>query len=125
VSTNDLQSSSQAGYTNEARTSEVPDDLVLGNHDTSKGIEEISINYTSFGEVYYRGTTIASICFLIVIAENFLNDPYPKTNVECKKCSEWNKWKEAIEAELNWLKKRKVFMEVIPTPPKTFPIGFK
>jgi hypothetical protein len=30
-------------------------------------------------------------------------------------------WK-AIEAELNSLKKRKVFMEVISTSPRTFPI---
>jgi hypothetical protein len=33
---------------------------------------------------------------------------------ECKKRSDWNKWKEAIQAELNSLKKRKVFTEVIP-----------
>jgi hypothetical protein len=43
----DLQSSSQPRYINETRTSEIPDNLVLGNHETSKGIEEISINYTS------------------------------------------------------------------------------
>jgi hypothetical protein len=42
--------------------------------------------------------------------------------VECKKRSDWNKWKEAIEAELASLKKREV---LIPTPPKTFPVGFK
>jgi hypothetical protein len=30
---NDPQSSSQARYTNETRTSEVPDNLVLGNHE--------------------------------------------------------------------------------------------
>jgi hypothetical protein len=44
--------------------------------------------------------------------------------VGCKKCSDWNKWKEAIEAELNLLNKRKVFTEVIPTPPRTFLVGF-
>jgi hypothetical protein len=43
----DPQSSSQACYINENRTSEIPDNLVLGNHEASKGIEEISINYTS------------------------------------------------------------------------------
>jgi hypothetical protein len=41
---------------------------------------------------------------------------------ECKKHSDWNKWKKAIEAELNSLKKRKVFTEVIPTPLRTFPV---
>jgi hypothetical protein len=45
--------------------------------------------------------------------------------VECKKCSYLNKWKEAIEAKLNSLKKIKMFTEVIPTPPRTFPVGFK
>jgi hypothetical protein len=44
---------------------------------------------------------------------------------ECKKRSDWNKWKEAIEAELASLTKREVFSSVIPTPPKIFPVGFK
>jgi hypothetical protein len=81
----------------------------LGNHEASKGIEEIFINYTSSGDVYDYSTTIENLCFSTVIAENFLNDPDSKTMAECKKCSDWNKWKEAIEAELNSLKKRKVF----------------
>jgi hypothetical protein len=97
----------------------------LGNHEASKKIEEISINYTSSGEVYDRSTTIANLCFSTVIAEKILNDPNPKTMTECKKHSNWNKWKEAIEAELNSLKKRKVFIEVISTPLRTFPVGFK
>jgi hypothetical protein len=112
-------------YINETRTSEIPDNLVLGNHEMSKGIEEISINYTSSEKVYDRNTTIVDLCFSTIIAENFLNDPDPKTMVECKKRSKLNKWKEAIEAELNSLKKRKVFTDVIPTPRRTFPIGFK
>jgi hypothetical protein len=36
-----------------------------------------------------------------------------------------NKWKEAIEVELNLLKRRKVFTDVIPTPSRIFPVGFK
>jgi hypothetical protein len=97
----------------------------LGNHDASKRIEEISINYTSSRKVYDCSTTITNLCFSTVIAENFLNDLDPKTMTECKKCSDWNKWKGAIEAELNSLKKRKVFTKVIATPPKTFLVGFK
>jgi hypothetical protein len=97
----------------------------LGNHETSKGIEEISINYTSSEKVYDHNTTIADLCFSTIIVENFLNDLDPKSMAECKKRSDWNKWKEAIEVELNSLKKRKVFTDVIPTPPRTFPIGFK
>jgi hypothetical protein len=97
----------------------------LGNHDTSTGIQEISINYTSSGEVYDRSTTIVNPCFSTIIDENFLANLDPKTMAECKRHSYWNKWKEAIEAELNKLKKRKVFIDVIPTPPKIIPVGFK
>jgi hypothetical protein len=45
VDNNIPQSSTQARYINEnARTSENSDDLVLGNHETSKGIQEMFIN---------------------------------------------------------------------------------
>jgi hypothetical protein len=84
---NDLQSSSEACYINETRISKFFDNLVLGNDEASKGIEEISINYTSSGEVYDRSITIANICFSTVIAENFLNDLDPKNMAEYKKCS--------------------------------------
>jgi hypothetical protein len=97
----------------------------LENHETSKGIEEIFINYTSSEKVYDCNTTIVDLCFSTIITKNFQNDPDPKTMIECKKRSNWNKWKGAIEAELNSLKKRKVFTNVIPTPPRTFPVGFK
>jgi hypothetical protein len=85
---NDPQSSSQACYTNETRITEIPDNLILGNHETSKGIEEISINYTSSVEVYDCNTTIKNICFSTVIAENFINDPNPKIMADCKKRSD-------------------------------------
>jgi hypothetical protein len=61
VDNNIPQSSTQACYINEnARTSENPDDLILGNHEISKGIQEIFINYTSFGEVYDCSTIIVN-----------------------------------------------------------------
>jgi hypothetical protein len=104
---NDPQSSSQTRHTNETRISKIHDNLVLENHEASKGIEEISINYTSSGEVYDCNTTIANICFSTIIAKKFLNDPDTKTMVECKKRSDWNKWKEEIETEFNSLKKKK------------------
>jgi hypothetical protein len=45
VDTNIPHSSTQMCYINEnTRTSENPDELVLGNHETSNGIKEISIN---------------------------------------------------------------------------------
>jgi hypothetical protein len=86
--TDDPQSSSQARYTNETRTSKIPNNLVLGNHEASKGIEEISINYTSSRKVYNHNTTIADLCFSTIIAESFLNDSDPKIMAECKKRSD-------------------------------------
>jgi hypothetical protein len=88
-------------------------------------IQEISINYTSSGEVYDCGTTIVYQCFSTIIDKNLFADPDPKTMIECKRCSNWNKRKEAIEAKLNLLKKRKVFTDVIPKPLRIFPAGFK
>jgi hypothetical protein len=82
------QSSSQARYTNETRTSKIPDNFVLGNHEASKGIEKISINYTSSGKIYDHNTTIVDLCFSTIIAGSFLNDADPKTMVECKKRSD-------------------------------------
>jgi hypothetical protein len=87
----DPQSSSQSRYINETRTSEILDNLVLGNHEASKGTEEISINYTSSEKVYDRNTTITGLCFSTIITENFLNDSDPKTMTEYKKHSDWNK----------------------------------
>jgi hypothetical protein len=126
VDNNIPQSSTQVRYINEnGRTLENHDDLILGIHETSKGIQETSISYISSREVYDCNTTIVNLCFLTIIFENVLADPDPKTMTECKKCSKWNKWKEIIVAELNSLKKRKMFTDVIPTPPRIFPVGFK
>jgi hypothetical protein len=120
------QSSTQTRYRSEnASTSKNPDDLIPGNHETSTGIQEISINYTSSVEVYDCSTTVVNPCFSTIIAEKFLANLGPRTMAECKRRSDQNKWKEAIEAELNLLKKRKVFTDVIPTPSRIFPGGFK
>jgi hypothetical protein len=79
------QSCTQARYRNEnASMSENNDNLILGNHESSMGIQEIYINYTSSGEVYDRSTTIVNTCFSTIIAENFPADPDPKTMTECK-----------------------------------------
>jgi hypothetical protein len=56
---------------------------------------------------------------------NLLNDPKPKTMAECKQRPNWIKWKEAIEAEIDSLRKREVFSKVIHAPPRTYLVGFK
>ena len=120
------QPSTSTVYTNsDAGKPERPNAIVLGNTEPSTRVQEISTNYSESGESFDRKTTIVDIHFAASIAENLHADPDPKTMVECKKHSDWNKWKEAIEAELASLTKREVFSSVIPTPPKTFPVGFK
>jgi hypothetical protein len=88
-------------------------------------IHEISINYSSSRELYDHSTTIVKSYFSTVIAQRILTNLDWKTMAECKKCSDLNKWKEAIEVELSSLRKRKLFTNVIPTPPRIFPVGFK
>jgi hypothetical protein len=56
---------------------------------------------------------------------DLLNDPNLKTMIECKQRSDWINWKEVIETELDSLRKREVFNNVRPTPPMTYPVGFK
>jgi hypothetical protein len=107
------------------RTSKHPDSIVLKNVKSNNGVKEISINYIDSRESYDHKTTVVDIYFSAAIAEIFLNDPNPKTIPECKKCSDWAQWKEAIQAEIASLTKRGVFTSAIPTPSKVFPAGFK
>jgi hypothetical protein len=104
--------------------SEDPDSLVLGNYDEIHGVQEISINYTSSGELFDCTTMVVNSCFSTMVAD-LLNVPDPKTMVEYKQRSDSIKWKEAIKAELNSLRKREVFSNVIPTSPRIHPIRFK
>jgi hypothetical protein len=67
--------------------SEDPDSLVLGNHDEFHGVQEIFIDYTSSRELLDRTTTVVNSCFPIMVAD-LLNDPEPKTMLECKQCSD-------------------------------------
>jgi hypothetical protein len=102
-----------------------PDSLILGNHDEFYGVPEIFINYTSFRELLNCTTMIVNSSFSTMIVD-LLNDPDPKTMAECKQHSlDWIKWKEAIEPEHVSLRKREVFSNVIPTPHRTYPVGFK
>jgi hypothetical protein len=110
--------------TEQARGSKDPDFLILGNHDELYGVKEISINYTSSRELLDCTTMKVNSCFSTMVAD-LLNDPDPKIMAECKQRSDWIKWKEAIKAELDSLRKKEVFSNVISTPPRTYPVGFK
>jgi hypothetical protein len=67
----------------QAGGSKDPNSLVLGNHDEFYGVREISINYTSSGELLDRTTMVVNSCFSTMVAD-LLNDPNPKTMAECK-----------------------------------------
>jgi hypothetical protein len=63
--------------TEQAGGSEDPDSLILGNHDEFHRMQEISINYTSSGELLDRTTMVVNSCFSTMVAD-LLNDPDPK-----------------------------------------------
>jgi hypothetical protein len=77
------RSSPHVHTTEQAGGLEDPDSLVLGNHDEFYGVQEISINYTSSGELLDCSTIVVNSCFSTMIAD-LLNDPDPKTMIECK-----------------------------------------
>ena len=78
-------------------TLEHPDTVILGNTEPSKEVYEISINYVDSGESFDRKTTIVDIHFASSVAETIQNYPDPKSMVECKKRSDWNKWKKQLK----------------------------
>jgi hypothetical protein len=107
-----------------ARTSEDLNSIVVGNHDESQGVQQISINYIDSRESYNRKTTNVVIYFATKIANDLCIGPEPNSMAKCIKRSDWVKWKEAIKTELDSLKKREVFSTMIPTP-HIFPVGSK
>jgi hypothetical protein len=88
----------------QAEGSEDSDSLILGNHDEFHRVQEIFINYTSFGELFDRNTMVVNSCFSTMVAD-LLNNPDPKIMAKCKQRSDWIKWKEAIETEIDSLRK--------------------
>ncbi|GKE07118.1 retrovirus-related pol polyprotein from transposon TNT 1-94 [Tanacetum coccineum] len=53
------------------------------------------------------------------------DDPKPTSVIECQSRHDWNKWKEAMQAELNSLNKRKVFGRIVLTPGVVKPVRYK
>ena len=52
-------------------------------------------------------------------------DPEPRNVEECRYKNDWPKWKEAMQAELNSLTKREVFLPIVQTLEDVKPIGYK
>jgi hypothetical protein len=103
-----------------------PHSVVLGNYDEwVDDHEEIATNYVESGESYHRKTTVVDIYFASKIADSLNPDLEPKSLIECRKHSDWDKWKAANEAELCSLCKREVFGPAVPTPSNAIPVGCK
>ena len=109
----------------ETRNSEDHRHIVSGDHNESIRVDEIAINYSETGESFDRRATIVDTNFSEQIADCLQVDPEPRSIKECQKRSDWNKWKDAIDAELASLYKRDVFSAVMPTPRGIFPVGYK
>jgi len=97
----------------------------LGSHDESLRVDEIAINFIETGESYDRKSILVDIYFFEQITNILQTDSEPKSMMECKKRSDWDKWKVEIETEIASLYKREVFLSVLPTPPGIFPVGYK
>ena len=104
----------------EAGTSEDPRSIVLGSHDESLRVDEIAINFVETRESYNRKSIIVDIYFSEQITNILQTDSDHKSMTECKKRSDWDKWKVSIETEIASLYKREVFSAVMPTPLVSF-----
>ena len=105
------------------------DQNILGNYKDLVDVNiEIAINFMNTGETYNINITVvddifASTTALIISNDNM--DPEPKPIVECQKCLDWVRWKQAIEVELESLNKRKVFGSIVRTPQNVILVGYK
>ncbi|KAI3720027.1 hypothetical protein L6452_20934 [Arctium lappa] len=87
--------------------------------------KEVAINYGYTKKLWNRNEmkNIDDIFSYAVACDIFGNDdPEPMSVIECQNIEDWAKWKEAIQAELNSLNKRKVFGSIVLTPEAVKPI---
>ncbi|KAM2774798.1 hypothetical protein COP1_019650 [Malus domestica] len=89
--------------------------------------KEISINYACTNELWNLNEIIIDDMFAFAIATEIIlsDDIEPRSVDECKQRHDWLKWKDAIQAKLNSLERRRVFGPVVQTPPGVNPVGYK
>ncbi|KAL1199181.1 Retrovirus-related Pol polyprotein from transposon TNT 1-94 [Cardamine amara subsp. amara] len=106
---------------NDARDAELHGPEVLDNN-------EISTNYVMSGKQWNRKDVDINEIFAYKVALEIMDtceDLEPTSIYECTQRNDWIKWKEAINVELNSLKKRNVFGPIIRTPLDIKPVGHK
>ena len=106
------------------------EDNPTGNEQDVQNIDnnEISMNYVSTKTQWNRKDVIVNEIFANSIAIDIVsdeNDVEPRTVEECRRRSDWPKWKEAMLAELKSLEKREVFGKITLTPAGVKPVGYK
>ncbi|GJY78501.1 disease resistance CC-NBS-LRR class family protein [Tanacetum coccineum] len=89
--------------------------------------KEMSINYSQTNILWDRNE-IGDIdeIFSYSVASDIMSgddDPEPKSVIDCQSRPDWGKWKDAMQAELNSLNKRKVFGPIVTTPRDVKPVG--
>ncbi|GJS56941.1 copia protein [Tanacetum coccineum] len=89
--------------------------------------KEMSINYSQTNILWDRNE-IGDIdeIFSYSVASDIMggdDDPEPKSVIDCQNRPDWDKWKDAMQAELNSLNKRKVFGPIVTTPRDVKPVG--
>ena len=89
---------------------------------------EISINYVLSGIQWNKKNVNIDDIFACNVALEIMDineDHEPTSILECTQLSDWIKWKEAINVNLNSLKKRDVFGPIIRTPFDIKLVGYK
>ncbi|KAL1219805.1 Retrovirus-related Pol polyprotein from transposon TNT 1-94 [Cardamine amara subsp. amara] len=89
---------------------------------------EISINYVMSGIQWNIKNVDIDDIFAYKVALELMDiteDLEPTSILECTQRSDWIKWKEAINVDLNSLRKRNVFGPIIRTPFDIKPVGHK
>ena len=97
-------------------------------HGTEGANDEISINYLMSGTRWNRNDVDINDIFAYQVALDVMDldeDHEPTSILECTQRSDWLKWKEAINVELESFKKRNVFGSIIRTPYNVKPVGYK
>nr|GEU48344.1 hypothetical protein [Tanacetum cinerariifolium] len=82
--------------------------------------KEMSINYRQTNILWDRNE-IRDIdeIFSYSVASDIMSgddDPEPKSVIDCQNRPDWDRWKDAMQAELNSLNKRRVFGPIVTTP---------
>ena len=90
--------------------------------------DEISINYVMNHKIWNRNKVNIDEVFAYNVAKDVISDnddQEPMTIEDCRQRNDWPKWKDAIQAELDSLAKRKVFGPVVRTLEGVKSIGYR